>query len=600
MITETKKKAAKAPKKLAPSKPEKIVIREGTSIKDLAEKIGVKAKDLVQELTKKSFSVGVNDILTESIVKPLAELLKMEIEVITLEEDIRKLAEASPKEWVHRPPVVTMMGHVDHGKTTLLDAFRQSNLVEKESGGITQHIGAYQIRHKDRKITFIDTPGHEAFTQLRARGAQVTDIVILVVAADDGVMPQTKEAISHAKAAKVPIIVAINKIDKPEANLDRTKQHLSKEGLLIEEWGGDVISVDISAKEKTNLDELLEMILLLSDILEIKGNPNVPAQGVVLEAKLDPQKGPLGTIIIRHGNLLQGDAFVSGTRFGKAKALFDEKGKTLKKAELSMPVEVLGFSDVPVSGEYFQVVSSLEDAKKISQYRTAQIKKEVPSKPEHMTLEQLFKKIEVGGVKELPLVIKGDVHGSVEVLEETLPSLSTEQVKIKIMHAAIGNFTESDVLLASASNAIIIGYNIKPSQNILDLAKEENVEIRSYNIIYQLTDDIKKAMTGLLEPIKKETYLGSALVKRLFHIPRTGTIAGCLVTKGKITRNAEVKVVRNGETIHTGRISSLKHLKNNVTEVSKDYECGIGLEKFNDLQEGDVIDAYIIEKVKPI
>ncbi|MBN1222221.1 MAG: translation initiation factor IF-2, partial [Candidatus Aminicenantes bacterium] len=404
---------------------------------------------------------------------------------------------------------------------------------------------------------------------------------------------------SHAKAAGVPIIVAINKVDKPEADLDKTKQQLSKAGLLIEEWGGDVVSVDISAKEKTNLDDLLEMILLLSDVLEIKGDPNIPAQGVILEARLDAQKGPLGTVLIQHGTLRQGESYVSGIRYGKAKALFDEKGKTLKKADLSMPVEVLGFSDVPAAGEYFQVVPDLEAAKIIAQYRMAQTQKEETSKPERLTLDQLFKKIEEDGIKELSLIIKGDVHGSVEVLEDTLPRMSTDQVKINIILSAVGNISESDVLLASASNAIIIGYNIKPNQTILEMAREENVEIRNYQIIYQLTDDIKKAMTGLLDPIIKETYLGKARVKKIFHIPRIGSIAGCIVTNGKITRNAEIKIIRNDEIVHKGRISSLKHLKNNVTEVSKDYECGIAVEKFNDIQEGDVIEAYITEKVKP-
>ncbi|MFC2163878.1 translation initiation factor IF-2 [Acidobacteriota bacterium] len=599
MNAETKKTPIKDQKKSVKSKPEKILVREGMSIKELSLKIGVKAKNLIDKLSEKGLSVSVNNDLTEDLIKAISELLKTELEVITLEEGIRMVAEELPKDWVTRPPVVTMMGHVDHGKTTLLDAIRESKLVQKESGGITQHIGAYQIMYKDRNITFVDTPGHEAFTQLRARGAKVTDIVVLVIAADDGVMPQTREAISHAKAADVPIIVAINKVDKADADLDKTKQQLSKEGLLIEEWGGDIISVDLSAKEKQNIDELLEMILLLSDVIEIKGNPKMPAQGVILEARLDSQKGPVGTVIIQHGILNQGEAFVSGMNFGKAKALFDESGTALKEAGLSMPVEVLGFTEVPTAGEYFQVVPDLESAKKMVHYRKSQIKKAEPSRPEHLTLDQLFKNIEEGGVKELPLVIKGDVHGSVEVLKDTIPNLSTDQVKIKIILAGIGNISESDVLLASASNAIIIGYNVKPSQSILSMARDEKVEIRSYNIIYQLTDDIKKAMIGLLDPIIKETYLGRALVKRIFHIPRLGSIAGCLVTDGKITRNANIKILRNEEAIHSGRISSLKHLKNNVTEVTKDYECGIGIEKFKDIQEDDVIEAYITEKVMP-
>jgi len=599
MNTETKKKTAKTSKETATKNPKEVQIIEGMNIKEVSEIIGIKAKDLINNLNKKRFNVGVNDTLNASLIDAVSQITEVDIDLISLEEYIQKKAKSIPENLVERPPVVTIMGHVDHGKTTLLDAFRESNLVQKEAGGITQHIGAYQLLHNDRKITFVDTPGHEAFTQLRARGTKVTDIVILVVAADDGVMPQTKEAINHAKAAGVPIIVAINKIDKPEADLDRTKKELSKEGLLIEEWGGDVVSVDISATEKTNLNELLEMILLLNDVMEIKGNPMVPAQGVILEARLDSQKGPVATVIIQQGTLNQGEAFVSGICYGKARALFNEKGKSIKKAELSMPVEVLGFSEVPNAGGYFQVVKDLEAAKRIARYRLSLVKKEELTRPEHLTLDQLFKKIEEGDVKELPLIIKADVHGSVEVLKDTLPNLSTDKVKIKIYHAATGTISESDIMLASASNAIIIGYNVKPQQALLDMAREEKVEIRSYNVIYQLTDDIKKAMTGLLDPISKETSLGRAEVRRIFHIPRIGSIAGCLVTEGKISRNAEVRIIRNDEVIHKGKISSLKHLKNNVTEVKKDYECGIGVEKFKDIQEGDAIEAFIIEKVMP-
>jgi translation initiation factor IF-2 len=599
MNTETKKKTAKTSKETATKDPEKVQIIEGMNIKEVSEIFGIRAKDLINNLQKKRFNVGVNDTLNASLIDAIAQITKVGIDLISLEEELQKKAESKPENLVERPPVVTIMGHVDHGKTTLLDAFRESNLVQKEAGGITQHIGAYQLIYNEKKITFVDTPGHEAFTQLRARGAKVTDIVILIVAADDGVMPQTKEAINHAKAADVPIVVAINKTDKAEADLDRTKQQLSQEGLLIEEWGGDVVSVDISATEKTNLSELLEMILLLAEVMEIKGNPTVPAQGVILEARLDAQKGPVATVIIQQGTMNQGEAFISGKSYGKARALFNEKGKSIKKAELSMPVEVLGFSDVPNAGDYFQVVKDLETAKRIAQYRSSLIKKEEPTRPEHLTLEQLFKQIEEGDVKELPLIIKGDVHGSVEVLKDTLPNLSTDKVKVKIYHAATGTISESDILLASASNAIIIGYNVKPQQSIQDMARDEKVEIRSYNVIYQLIDDIKRAMTGLLDPISKEIYLGRAEVRRIFQIPRIGTIAGCLVTEGKITRNAEVKIIRENEVIHKGRISSLKHLKNNVTEVKKDYECGIGIEKFKDIQEGDAIEAFIIEKVMP-
>jgi len=578
----------------------KIQLREGTSLKELAIMAGIKSKDLIEHLHSKGLDVNVNDQISDSFAEILSELFQIELELITYEEEIKNKASEKEEELLIRPPVVTIMGHVDHGKTTLLDAIRESNLVNKESGGITQHIGAYHVVYKNRPITFIDTPGHEAFTQLRARGAHTTDIVILIIAADDGMMPQTKEAIDHARAAGVPIIVAINKIDMAGSDPDKVKQQLSKEGLMVEDWGGEVVSVEISAKEKTNLEDLLEMILLSSEMLEIKGNPNVAAQGVVLEARLDAQKGPLATVIIQHGILRPGQAFISGTCFGKARALFDELGKPMKKAEMSMPVEVLGFSDVPQAGELFQVVSDVETAKKIVQFRQSLQKKDSGDKGEHLTLDQLFQNIEEGETKELPLIIKADVHGSMEVLNDVLPNLSTEQVEVKVIHSATGKISEHDVNLASASKAIILGYNVKPNQNILDMAKKEKVEVRTYNIIYQLTEDIKKAMVGLLDPIIQETYLGRAEIRRVFQIPRAGPVAGCYVTDGKITRNAKIRILREDKIIHEGRISSLKHLKNNVTEVTKEYECGIGIEKFRDIQEGDIIEAYITEMVSPV
>lgn len=599
METKKDKKTSKKPEKKTKKALQKIQIREGKKLKDLFEQIGIRSRDILGKLTQKGLAVGVSDVINEDLARRLSQELGIRIELISLEEEVRIQAESRSKELVEKPPVVAMMGHVDHGKTTLLDAIRHSNIVGRESGGITQHIGAYRIFHNNRPITFIDTPGHEAFTKLRSRGARMTDIVILVVAADDGVMPQTKEAINHAKAADVPMIVAINKIDKADVDIARVKQQLSKEGFLVEDYGGETISVEVSAKEKTNLEELLEMILLLSDVIEIKANPHVKAQGYVLETQLDTQKGPVATVIIQHGMLKQGEAFICGKTYGKVRALFDENGKGLKKAEPSMPVEILGFSDVPVAGDIFQAVSNYNLAKEIVQYRISQIKKEETLRPEHLSLEDLFKKIEEGRVKELPLIIKADVHGSVEVLEDVLPNLSSDHVKIKIIHSAIGQISESDILLASASDAIIIGYNIKPSQKILDMAKEENVDIRSYNVIYHLTEDIEKALKGMLEPILKETYLGRAEVRRIFNIPRVGVIAGCYVLDGKITRNAEVRIIREEEILHQDRIVSLKHIKDNVTEVKKEQECGIGLEKFKDIQEGDILEAFITEKVKP-
>jgi len=588
-----KVKAAEAPK-VHP----KYVLREGMTLRDAAEKIGLKPKDLINKLSSKGSSQEQNDLVDEALAAAVGRALEADVEFLGYEQDLRRRAEVKAADLLARPPVVTIMGHVDHGKTTLLDAIRSSNLVDKESGGITQHIGAYRVLFNNRPITFVDTPGHEAFTQLRARGAKVTDIVILVVAADDGVMPQTKEAISHAKAANVPIIVAINKIDKPEANIDRVKQQLSKEGLLVEDWGGQTISVEVSAKEKKNLADLLEMIILLADVIEVKANPRVEAQGVVLEARLDPKKGPIATVIIQHGVLTAGAAFISGTTHGKVRALFDEHGKPLKRAEPAMPVEVLGFTGVPTAGDLFQVVPDIETAKKIIAYRLSKVIKEEPVRPERITLDELFKKIEQGAARELPLILRADVQGSVEVLRDALPPLSSDEIKIRIIHAGTGNITESDVLLASASNAVIIGYNIKPSPKILEMAKQENVEIRSYDIIYRLTEDILKALAGMLEPVAKEVYLGRAEVRRIFQIPKVGSIAGSYVQDGKMVRNALVRVMRGQQTVQEGRITSLKRIKENVTEVAKGLECGIGLDKSKDIQEGDIIVAYLIEKTK--
>ena len=514
---------------------------------------------------------------------------------------MRRLAEARTSELAPRSPVVTIMGHVDHGKTTLLDAIRSSNLVDKESGGITQHIGAYRVAAKNRTITFIDTPGHEAFTQLRARGAKATDIVVLVVAADDGVMPQTKEAIDHAKAANVPIIVAINKVDKPDANIDRVKQQLSKENLLVEDWGGKTISVEVSAKEKKNIGDLLEMILLLSDMLELKANPKVPAQGVVLEARLDSQKGPLATVIVQQGTLESGPGLRLGPDHGqgpgdvrRARQGPQERRAVHAGRDHGLRRRPRRRRSVPGHGR------SRRRPNTSSSSARSRAKKPEAARDSGVTLDDLFKKIEGGQAKELALVLKADVQGSVEVLSDVVPPLGTDKVKIKIVHAATGNITEADVLLASASKAIVIGYNVKPNPKILELAKKEEVEIRTYKIIYQLTDDIKKAVIGLLEPVIKETFQGRAEVRKVFQIPKVGMIAGCYVQDGRITRNAEARVLRGREILHQGRITSLKHLKENVTEVKKDYECGIGVGGFNGFQPGDSIEAFIREKVQPV
>ncbi|MDD8020400.1 MAG: translation initiation factor IF-2 [Acidobacteriota bacterium] len=596
--TTTKKKVSKA-ETVAVPRP-KVNIQEGSTVKDVAERFKIKPKDLVDHLVARGYDASASDLVDEGLLRVIADIIKVDLEMVSLEEDIRKLAFQLVDSLILRPPVVTIMGHVDHGKTTLLDVIRSSSLTEKEAGGITQHIGAYRVKYKNRYITFIDTPGHEAFTQLRARGAQITDIVILVVAADDGVMPQTKEAISHAQAANVPIIVAINKIDKAEANPERVKQQLAKEGLIVEEWGGKTISVDISAKEKKNIDELLEMILLLGDILELKSNPFVPAQGVILESRLDPQKGPVATVIVQLGTLTPGQAFICGQTYGKARALFDELAQPVREAGPSAPVEVLGFNDVPQAGNFFQVVPGMDIARRISGFRIARAKKESPEKQVPLTLEDLFKKIEKGQTKELAVIVKADVNGSVEVLKGLLPTLSTDKVKINVLQASTGNITEADVLLASASGAIIIGYNVKMPAKIQDIAQNEKVEIRLYKIIYQLTDDLKKAVAGMLEPVIKETYLGRAVVKKIFNIGKVGTVLGCQVIDGKIVRNAEVKVIRDNQLLYQTRISSLKHLKENVNEIKKDYECGLGLEKTQDIQPGDILEAFLREKVMPV
>jgi translation initiation factor IF-2 len=593
----TKKEKIKT--KSSKKDPEKKIIQEGTNLKEFTEFLDIKAKDLTEKLSQTGLNIGVNDEITQSLAKEISRILKINLEIVPVEKIWRMKAESQKENLVPKSPVVSIMGHVDHGKTTLLDAIRQSNLVNRESGGITQHIGAYQISHKNKLITFVDTPGHEAFTQLRSRGAKVTDIVVLVVAADDGVMPQTKEAISHARAADVPIIVAINKIDRAQADIEATKQQLSKEDLLVEDWGGDTICVEISAKEKKNLDELLEMILLLSEMMELKANPKVPAQGIVLEASLDTSKGPVATIIIQNGTLSRGETFVCGTSYGKARAMFDENGKTVKEAKISMPVEILGFSDVPTAGDFFQVLPSLDRAKRISNFRLSNAEEKIDKEKDRPTLDQLFKDMEEGEKKTLSIVIKTDVQGSAEVLDHILPNLSTDKVNIDIIHSATGKISESDVNLASTANALIIGYNTKPNKKTLELAAAEDVEIRTYNVIYELTDDIKKALKGMLEPVKKEIYQGKAKVKQIFKIKGAGIIAGCLVQDGTIHRNSKVKLIRDGEIIHEGKIASLKHLKNDVTEIKKGYECGINIQDFKDIKEGDIIEAYNIEKTPP-
>jgi len=495
-----------------------------------------------------------------------------------------------------RAPVVTVMGHVDHGKTTLLDYIRKTNVAEREAGGITQHIGAYRVTLPEGEITFIDTPGHHAFTTMRARGAQVTDLVILVVAADDGVMPQTVEAINHAKAAGVPIIVAINKIDKPNANPEKVKRDLAQYGLIPEEWGGETIFVEISAKHGTNVDELLEMVLLQAELMELKANPNKPAKGTVLEAKLDPKRGPVATLLVKEGTLHQGDALVAGLHWGKVRAMLDFQGKPVKEAGPSVPVEVLGLAGVPLAGEPFMVMENERKAKALSEERQEKAREVQMSKP-RVSLEELMRQLTEGEAKEFRIILKADVQGSLEALKDSLRKLSTDEVKVNVVHAGVGGITESDVMLASASKAVIIGFNVRPDAQAKRAAEKEGIEIRLYRVIYALLEDVEKAMAGMLEPEYREVVLGRAEVRQVFQVPKVGKVAGCYVQEGKIVRNAKARLIRDGVVVYDGSLASLKRFKEDVKEVAAGYECGIGLQDFNDIKEGDIIEAYELEEV---
>jgi translation initiation factor IF-2 len=496
--------------------------------------------------------------------------------------------------------VVTVMGHVDHGKTTLLDAIRSARVAEREAGGITQHIGAYAVQVNDRNVVFLDTPGHEAFTMMRARGARVTDVVVLVVAADDGVMPQTREAIDHAKAAGVPILVAINKIDKPDSNPDRVKKELADLGLTPEQWGGSTVMVEVSAKKKQNLDLLLEMVLLVTELSELKANPKRNASGTVLEAKLDKGRGPVATILVQDGTLRVGDTLIAGTIVGKVRALIDDRGRQLKSAGPATPVEVLGLGGLPQPGDAFQALTDAAKARQIAHFRQNQAKERaLGAKGTRLTLESLQAQIAEGGVKELPIIVKADVQGSAEVLSDTLTKLTDEKVKVRIIHSGVGAINESDVLLASASNAIIIGFNVRPDRNAADIADRESVDIRQHSVIYNVVDEMKKAMAGLLEPTFKEVRIGTATVRDTFKVPKFGTIAGCMVTDGRITRSgdAQARLLRDNVVVYEGRIGSLRRFKDDVSEVKAGFECGIGFDRFNDIKVGDVIEAFVVERV---
>ncbi|MDE3186783.1 MAG: translation initiation factor IF-2, partial [Acidobacteriota bacterium] len=592
-----------------------ITVTEGISVKDLAEKLEIRAKDLIATLLMRGVFVTVNQSLDAEMVKDVAAKFGAAANVISYEEElanqaIEEVLEAPNADEleVPRAPVVTVMGHVDHGKTSLLDAIRETDVAAGEAGGITQHIGAYKVRFakegspaSGREIVFLDTPGHEAFTRMRARGAKVTDIVVIVVAADDGVMPQTLEAIDHAKAAEVPIIVAVNKIDKPEANPDRVKKQLADRGLIPEEWAGggegSTVFVEVSAKKHLNLDLLLEMICLVSDIKAPKATPGRKAVGSVLEAKLDRGRGAVATVLVQDGTLRLNDSYIVGNTFGKVRAMFDDRGRAIEEAGPSTPVEVLGLEAMPDSGDTFLVVADRDKAKGIAQYRKMKEREAQLAKSSRVSLEGLAEQIRQAGVKDLPLIIKGDVTGSVEVLADSLVKMSTEKVRVKVIHSGVGSITESDVLLATASNAIIIGFNVRPERKAAELAQQEGVEIRLHSIIYELQDEMRLAMMGLLEPTLKENYAGRAEIINVFRIPKVGTIAGCRVQDGVIRRDSEIKVMRDGEQVFKGKIGSLKRFKDDVREVTNGMECGIGLAGFGDLKEGDIIEAFTTEKM---
>ena len=592
---ESKKPQITVPK---PSK-RKIKVQEYVTVSELAKSMGVKASELIKKLLSMGVVATINQSIDFETASLVADEFGYELELDTFkEEDLIEEVEDRPEDLKPRPPVVTIMGHVDHGKTTLLDYIRHSNVTEQEVGGITQHIGAYYVETEEGDIVFLDTPGHEAFTEMRARGAQVTDIIVLVVAADDGVMPQTKEAINHAKAANIPIIVAINKIDKPDAKPEMVKRQLAELGLLPEEWGGDILVAEISAKTGQGVDELLSLILLQAEMLELKANPNRPAKGTVIESKLDRTKGPVATVLIKTGTLKKGDHFVCGEHYGRVRAMVDHQGRRINSAGPSMPVEIYGISGVPTPGDDFIVVKNEKIAKEIVEHRKKK-KAEAATKKGVVSLEDLYAKIQKGEIKELNLIIKADVHGSLEALEKAVSELSTEDIKISIIHSGIGAITESDVMLASASHAIIIGFNVRAVGRVKDLAEKEKVDIRYYNVIYDVIDDIKKAMKGLLEPEYRENIIGHAEVKQTFRIPKVGTVAGCLVSDGRIERNAKVRVLRDGVVVYEGKIGSLKRYKEDVKEVPAGYECGVGIEGFNDIKEGDILEIYNIEQIQP-
>ncbi len=577
-----------------------VELEDRLTVKQLAEKLGKPSADIIKKLILKGIMANINHELEFDVAKEIAAGYGIEVskkEEKNFEEIVINDFQDKEEDLIPRPPVITIMGHVDHGKTSLLDAIRQTHVTNQEAGGITQHIGAYTVHVRGEKITFLDTPGHEAFTSMRARGAQATDIAVLVVAADDGVMPQTIEAINHAKAANVPIVVAINKIDKPTANPDRVMQELTEYELVPESWGGDTICVPVSAKTKEGIDNLLEMLLLVAEMRELKANPNRLANGIVIESRLDKGLGPVASVLVKNGTLKIGDSIIAGTNYGRVRAMFDDKGKKIKSAGPSIPVEVLGFNEVPDAGDIVYAVQDEKSARQVAEKRIAENRNKMIVEPHTVSLEGLFSQIQEGKIKELNIIVKADVHGSVEALKQSLEKMSNEDVKVRVIHGGVGAITETDVSLASASNAVIIGFNVRPDTNARIIAEKENVDIKTYRVIYEAIDAIQSAMNGMLEPEYKEVIHGRAEVRQTFKASSVGTIAGCYVTEGKITRNSDVRVIRDGIVIYEGELASLKRFKDDAKEVLSGFECGLNIEKYNDIKEGDIIEAFGQEQI---
>ncbi len=607
------KKSKLVKEKSGPKEPEKpvkkekkevleVLVPDNITVGELSERLGKPSTEVIKKLMMLGIMASVNETLdfdtASLIVEDFGGTVEHEI-ILTEEDKLFNDVEDAPESLVPRSPVVVVMGHVDHGKTSLLDTIRNTNVTDGEFGGITQHIGAYRVRINDKKITFLDTPGHEAFTAMRARGALVTDIAILVVAADDGIMPQTIEAINHARAAEVSIIVAINKIDKDGANPDRVRQELTEHGLVPEEWGGDTICVEVSAKKKLNIDKLLEMVLLVAEMKELKANPNRLGKGTVIEAQLDKGRGPVATLLVQNGTLRAGDIVVAGTAVGRVRAMNDDKGKAIKKAGPSIPVEILGLSEVPEGGDVFYVVEDERKAREVVEARKFKQKQEMQKASQAVSLDNLFEQIEAGKTKDLNIIVKADVQGSVEAVRQSLERIANEEVRVNVIHGAVGAVTDSDVMLATASNAIIVGFNVRPTPGATISAEASNVDIRLYRVIYDAIEDIEAAMKGMLAPKFQEQITGHVEIRTTFRVSGVGTIGGAYVTDGKIHRNSLVRIVRDGIVIHEGELASLKRFKDDVKDVASGYECGIGIEKFNDIKEGDIVEAYVMEQIKP-